>query len=651
MEFILRGAPTNNPLVLAVLLVLCCLMIWQVQVSVLEYFLAANGSSPLHWIHLSLDADRSTIDWPTGTRNLGNSFIINIYSFLYDHFLIDPMSTLTVMMGIEILLVSFAFVFFGRTIFRESNHTLVYLFAVLVALTTFQFMNLARFGYPFYWGLYYGFAAAMRIAGIAFVLRNQPWPAAICLSISVMTHPIIGAIGGLVAAVIVAMRGFRVLKRFIIPTVFAVGATVGWLLLNYSNMTIGNSSIPVSDWHSLASLFNTHFYPINFGVFDIWLGQQHFTPLLSLLILYAMFEFTGENRSSFSNEIWVIVIFLLVLTAVGIILSTLMLPPLLVKLCLHRASDLLAVFLLVGVFPALWHKVVDGHFVEKLLVLAIILSPVFSLDLSDSSSRGPGFPMFLTLVITIPQLEFVLRSRSMIRKLGASLFWYGGVFVFLWFHLQIGLSEDSQVFTWKSYLNMDFVAIILISSLALILSFSVSKALAAFALPIIAMVFAINNHFTKLEGYNARSYGDFYEMQQWAAGNTPSTSLFMLDPGISGAWRDHSRRASFGNVNEWLHKSWLYDSNPMIYQEGRRRFSLLALNVEDFLDYDVRKVAVEQINKRATEQYNSMDATWFISMADAEGIDYFVYDNTKFQPSKLPFEIVYKNKRFTVLKP
>ena len=79
-------------------------------------FSAANGSSPLHWIHLSLDANRSAIDWPTGTRNLGNSFIINIYSFLYDHFLIDPMSTLTVMMGIEILLVSFAFVFFGRTI-------------------------------------------------------------------------------------------------------------------------------------------------------------------------------------------------------------------------------------------------------------------------------------------------------------------------------------------------------------------------------------------------------------------------------------------------------------------------------------------------------------------------------------------------------
>ena len=103
-------------------------------------------------------------------------------------------------------------------------------------------------------------------------------------------------------------------------------------------------------------------------------------------------------------------------------------------------------------------------------------------------------------------------------------------------------------------------------------------------------------------------------MQQWAAGNTPSTSLFMLDPGISGAWRDHSRRASFGNVNEWLHKSWLYDSNPTLYLEGRRRFSLLALNVEDFLDYDVRKVAIEQISKRATEQYNSMDATWFISM-------------------------------------
>ena len=94
--------------------------------------------------------------------------------------------------------------------------------------------------------------------------------------------PIIGAIGGLVAAVIVAMRGLRVLKRFIIPTVFAVGASVGWLLLTFSNKTIGNGSIPVSDWHSLASLFNAHFYPINFGVFDIWLGQQHFTPLLSL---------------------------------------------------------------------------------------------------------------------------------------------------------------------------------------------------------------------------------------------------------------------------------------------------------------------------------------------------------------------------------
>ena len=74
------------------------------------------------------------------------------------------MSTLTVM-GIEILLVSFAFVFFGRTIFRSLT-ILLFTFCSIGGSHNFSIYEPRAVRLSFLLGLYYGFAAAMRIAGI-----------------------------------------------------------------------------------------------------------------------------------------------------------------------------------------------------------------------------------------------------------------------------------------------------------------------------------------------------------------------------------------------------------------------------------------------------------------------------------------------------
>ena len=111
-------------------------------------------------------------------------------------------------------------------------------------------------------------------------------------------------------------------------------------------------------------MFNAHFYLL-ISAYLIFARPAALYPVAKSLNPVCDVRIHRGNQF-LRNEIRVIVIF----TGAygGRIILNAHVATLLVKLCLHRASDLLAVFLLVGVFPALWHKVVDGHFVEKLLV-------------------------------------------------------------------------------------------------------------------------------------------------------------------------------------------------------------------------------------------------------------------------------------------
>jgi hypothetical protein len=128
--------------------------------------------------------------------------------------------------------------------------------------------------------------------------------------------------------------------------------------------------------------------------------------------------------------------------------------------------------------------------------------------------------------------------------------------------------------------------------------------------------------------------------------NTPDISLFMLDPGNNDAWRDLSRRSSYGTVNEWLHKGWLYDSNASLFREGVRRFSTLGLNFKNYLDSSRLEVRAD-----ASEKYNNMNVEMLTKIKGKEGVDFFVFEKEKNQNLYPRTWIKFENRHFFVISP
>ncbi len=86
-------------------------------------------------------------------------------------------------------------------------------------------------------------------------------------------------------------------------------------------------------------------------------------------------------------------------------------------------------------------------------------------------------------------------------------------------------------------------------------------------------------------------YGrNYLSSQIWAKNNTATQSNFFVDPSILYGWRDFSERSSFGNFREWLHTSWLYDSKYEAFVEGMRRFDLLKISLQPYLEKPIKQI-------------------------------------------------------------
>ena len=175
----------NNKQSHLVLLLLVGFAYWLTQIKFLEIYLSSIGSSPFHYINVVLDPLLNKIDWPTGTRNLGKSLPINIYK-LFEKNNFYLLNLLKTYMLFEVYLLLFAHYFFFTTLIKKDLSILALIFTLIVSLSTFQFMNLARFGL-FIWGLYYSIATALNVIGLC-LIKNKPRSAAIIFFLNIATH-------------------------------------------------------------------------------------------------------------------------------------------------------------------------------------------------------------------------------------------------------------------------------------------------------------------------------------------------------------------------------------------------------------------------------------------------------------------------------
>lgn len=635
------GKLLQNSWFYLLLILLTAAGFWITQVFSLELFVAGTGSSPLHWVYLALDPEKSLIDWPTGTRNLGKSLPMHIYRLSDEYLGADLFSVMKIYMAAEILAMLFSYYYFSRSTESGNSIQVVVIFSLIASLTVFQSMNLARFVYPFVWGLYYSFAAAARILGLALIFKNRPWLAMIAFALGVMTHPIMGMIGLLAGFTVILSRGLGSLKLYVVPTLCMCLLTSLWLWFNLAEEDVQGGGIPLQHWYELTKTFNYHWYPFYTGVFSDLSIRQWF-PFLSILVLYLFIRIDENNGSRQAFEIDLIIIVLTITTMLGLVVSYFELSPFLMKLSLHRSSDLLVVVALLPVLRRLYVDALNLSPYIRVLSIVMMVSPVLY-------ARLPGFPLGISLLYTATFFPRLWGVYNPLRKLVLFIVWGIALISLCWYLFQVGAWLDISAIDYTrpiAYFRRWGLVLLYVSIFVLL--FRNYRKIALLLMIVWICLSLVHENNDRVSSLGSEKSRKWYETQLWARKNTAENSVFMLDPVHYGGWRDISRRASFGGVREWLHNAWLYDSDIEIFNEAVRRFELLGLSLDDIYQLDSRRERLRFLNIGARRKYYSAPQSWFETLSSSEGVDYFVFERRYLQYEIPASRIVFENKYFIV---
>jgi hypothetical protein len=142
---------------------------------------------------------------------------------------------------------------------------------------------------------------------------------------------------------------------------------------------------------------------------------------------------------------------------------------------------------------------------------------------------------------------------------------------------------------------------------------------------------------------------DYLAVQRWAGANAAPDSLFMVDPTIYYGWRDFSQRSSFGNLREWLHTGWLYDSQAAVYGEGLKRFGEFGIDIEPYKRMRPSIDGYHRLSDDLRQVFYLKDPGWFEDLSRRYGIEYFVLQK-KYIKRDLPFDEVFENASFVVYR-
>jgi hypothetical protein len=322
-------------------------------------------------------------------------------------------------------------------------------------------------------------------------------------------------------------------------------------------------------------------------------------------------------------------------TVIGVIVSVTSTSPALLKLSLHRANDLIILFGLVYVVSGIWSDFCQGPAWRRGFAASILVSP-FILD--------PGFPLLFSIILSAPSWLAIFSKRSGRRADWAVAAIVTVATILVAAYCVVGYLDVKKpsAYIGNSLLAL-FVAVIALVTTMRLQRIAMTVTAAALALGAYAW---LGNAALPLEKRTmAKAYK---EVQLWAKNNTPPNTLFMVDPTIYYGWRDFSQRSSFGNLREWLHTSWLYDSRPEVYREGMRRFREFGIDAEPFLRWQRPLDGGRAMERKVREVfYNAPDA-WRVSVAEKYNIDYIVLKKAlKASVNSLP--TTYQNEEFIVV--
>lgn len=648
------SAAVGSPTLMYAGLGVIAMAVWWAWVYQIDLVYAMKGFSPIAWVYKTLHPDDFALDFPGGIENYGRSAFMHVYPAAYS-LGISPEALLPVMIAFEIVLFSWAMWVLCRVLLPDAPPIVAALVVVLAIGTLVRDLNLAYFPQPYFVGQYYNVADALRIFGIVMVLRGRPLSAAALLAGSFATHPTLGLMGLACAAAMQLVRPREMLKARYLAAAALFGLMAGgWLLLKFRSATISGGQIPVQDWLDLTRAFSSHWYPVDNNLLFTsgpYGGQYVLLLFVSFLLMLAHYWPGRDTRSEVTNKALAGVLAMLGLSIVGLVISAVVPAPVLIKLALQRSNDLVIMMGLVYVVAGLWRDV-QAHQWWRCAVAATVLVSLSRgkpIPYIPWSTSVPMFPLLWSIVLPIVLVSpgwLRVRRRQpasaadwAVAGLAATGSGLGLIY------LLAGMASDVKPLVGGGRALVLYGGLLLLG--AVFARWDGQRLLQGFAVAAVVALALVGLKERADHKYDPAMAGDYLQAQLWAREHTPRNALFMPVPTFYYGWRDYSRRSSFGNLREWLHTSWIYDSNFERYQEGRRRFNEFNIDLRHYLHAKPPVAALAHLTKEVRERYYNASDEWRLGLAQRYGIAYFVFlREDMVQPSRLP--VVYENEHFVI---
>lgn len=623
-------------------LVVAGLMTWWAVAADFDLRIAWSGWSAMDWANHRSMPENFARDFPNGMAAYEKSAFLHVYPLAESWLGIPAQATAFAVLALELAAIALAsWLLAGALVERRRLTIAATVFAVLVASSGSN-LDLARFGMPYPFGLYYYTAEACRLAAIAFALRGRYALSGLLLGLTAVSHPLMALYACAFIAATMVPEPRRFLSR---GTLAGAGlmalVALPWFVARFvSDPALGLvQAEPQHElWLPLMVAFSYHFFPVQFGVFAEFAAER-FLPLLSFLALFAHYLTRVGLSTALIRRIAAGMLAMALLTCAGVLLSELAPAPTVIKLALHRAS-LVAVLVAMPVIVAgLWQDMVGASLVRRFCAAGTLLSAFFF---------QPGWPLLFALVLCADGWRERAGKALSLSDYAAAGFALAAAALAVYYH-RAGLVPLSAAVYWSSPAAWKLAVVFLVLSVLCgrLAAPETGRAASGLVLMLSGCAMWLTGH--ALTAEQARLYSDFKAAQQWARDHTRRDALFMVDPTLYYGWRDFSQRSSFGNLREWLHTSWVYAANTAAFLEGYRRFGEFGIELAPYLDQRPSIIkGSDALTAKVGERYNIAGDDWRGALADRYGIDYFVVSKRHWKAqSALP--VAFENDSFRVL--
>lgn len=635
------------PAILIVLATIVTVSVWQIYVADMTVI----GFGVEHYAYFATQPELFERDFPIGIQNYHISLPMTVYPFALTNWGIEPSTTALGVIVFQAIMASFGVYLVARALGAARELALIVVAVILVS--ALAGVNLSAFSSGLQSQinqLYYGFAQGFRLFALVFFLRDKPLPGALFLTLSVLSHPVIGALG----VVFVGAYYLFAFAKLTQPRVLlAFGMTgivsIAYLLWVFAGRAVVEEVMAAEDFIRAGRSFSSHWNPISRGFFT-----DHFY-LIGGPVLWAMLlGWLGLQSWSLSDQrIQRLIagsIAMLVLAVIGVIASDIYPIVFMIKLSPQRGTELITWF---AVVIALIHMARCVSSDDRLMAIAA----TFALAALFVPEKVVFLPAILPLLLLQlyrgwfgPWQFGVNRSNTMgnlmLPVLILALF---AAMVWIW----------PDILAPKRFEPWLFAAMLVPGLLiALMPKDRLKSSIASIVLILALLGYTAFHRADRAQAFLDRHGAlavDFKAAQEWARDHTEQGSLFLVDPSFVYGWRDYSRRPSFGNYREWALHGFSYETDGAIYREGLRRLALFDIDPVAFADEatangELPRTVQWRTLKEIKNNFNTMDLAKIIHIAADENVDYVVLFKQSYQAKRDAFKPSFDNERVAIFK-